>query len=72
MKRVAQEIGSGIASPESGNYGRAKNDGFVRIGVDMILNLEILKAALPKEDASDGASGAGATRQISLDLEDWW
>ena len=72
MNRAAQEIGGGIGIPERGHHPRQENDGFFRIGVDMTLHLDVLKNTLPKEDVSDGASGAGTTKQMSLDLEDLW
>jgi hypothetical protein len=65
-----QAIDGSTAIPESGRHPRHENDGFVRIGVDMILHLDELKATLPKEDASGEAFSTSTTKQMSLDLED--
>jgi hypothetical protein len=67
-----QEIEGSIAIPESGRHPRHENDGFVRIGVDMILHLDVLKATLAKEDASGEAFSSSTSKQMSLDLEDLW
>lgn len=54
------------------HHPRRKSDGFVRGGANMILHIDVFKAALPKDDAFDGPLGARTTKQMSLDLEDLW
>lgn len=49
---------------------RRPNDGIVRIGVDVVVHIDVLKSPLPKGDASDGATGANTKKQMSLDLDD--
>ncbi|KAE8754028.1 hypothetical protein FSO04_42030 [Paraburkholderia madseniana] len=51
---------------------RRPNDGIVRIGVDVVVHIDVLKSPLPKGDASDGAAGANTKKQMSLDLDDLW
>jgi hypothetical protein len=72
VNRVAEEPVSSIAIPKSAEAPKQGNDGFVRIGVDVIFHLDVLKPPLPKGNVSDGARGANAKKQMSLELDDWW
>jgi hypothetical protein len=49
-------VGS-VAIPKSAEGSKRESDGFVRIGVDVIFHLDVLKPSLPKGDASDVAKG---------------
>lgn len=46
---ASQKIRNSIARPEGGHRLGRENDGFVRIGVSMILQLDVLKAKLPRK-----------------------
>jgi hypothetical protein len=71
-EQAAQEIGGSIAMPEGGRRLGRENDGFARIRVNMILHLDVLKAGLPKEDASGGVLRVSTAKQVSLELDDLW
>jgi hypothetical protein len=65
-------VGS-VAIPKSAEGSKRESDGFVRIGVDVIFHLDVLKPPLPKGDASDRApAGASTRKQMSLDPDDLW
>ena len=70
MNEVAQGIEGNVAIPKRGHGPKQANDGFVRIGVDVVFHPDVLKPPLPKGDASDGAPGTNTREQMSLDLED--
>jgi hypothetical protein len=69
---VVEELAGSIAIPKNAEGSRRANDGFVRICGDVIFHLDVLKPPLPKANVSDGAPGANATKQMSLELDDWW
>ena len=64
MNKVADEVLGSIAIP------KRENDGFVRLGVNVVFHPDVLKPPSPKGDASDRASRAITRKQMSLDLED--
>ncbi|NPT62481.1 hypothetical protein [Paraburkholderia elongata] len=66
-----EEVGSN-AIPKIAASPKRENDGFVQLGVDVVFHLDVLKPPLPKGNVSDGAPGANAKKQISLELDDWW
>lgn len=51
---------------------KRESDGFVRLGVDVVFHLDVLKSPLPKGNVSDGAHSANAKKQMSLELDDLW
>ncbi|CAB3780257.1 hypothetical protein [Paraburkholderia caffeinilytica] len=61
-----------IAIPKIAESPKQENDGFVRLGVDLVFHLDVLKPWMPKAAVSDGASGANTKKQMSLELDDWW
>jgi hypothetical protein len=72
VNRVAQEGEGSVAIPASGRAPEPGNAGFVRISVDVVFHLDVLKPPLPKGDASGGVPGACTKQQMSLDVEDLW
>jgi hypothetical protein len=72
MSRTAPAGEMGDAIPTTGHAPRPQPDGFVRIGGGVVFHLDVLKVTLPEGDASDGAAGANAKKQVSLDLDDLW
>jgi hypothetical protein len=72
VNRVAQEGEGSGAIPSGGRAPEQGSDGFVRIGVDVVFHLDVLKPPLPNGDASGGVPGAGTKKQMSLDLDDLW
>ena len=72
MNRVGDEVAGSSAIPKSAEGSKRENDGFVRIGVDVVFHLDVLKPLLPMGDASGGAAGANTKKQMSLDLDDLW
>jgi hypothetical protein len=65
-----QEEEGSVAHPGSGFHAQRPDDGVVRIGVDAIFHLDVLKLTAPKVDGSDAPFGGKTKRQMSLDLED--
>jgi hypothetical protein len=61
-----------ITIPKIAEGSKRENDGFVRLGVDVVFHLDVLKPSLPKGNVSAGAPGANTRKQMSLELEDWW
>lgn len=73
LNREPQEGECSVALPQSGLVPKQPNDGFVRIGGDVVSHLDVLKPALSNGDPSDGATDAKkATKQMSLELDHWW
>jgi hypothetical protein len=72
VTRVAEEVVGSIAIPKSADGSKRGNDGFVRIGVDVVFHPDVLKPPLPKGDASDRGPGASTRKQMSLDPDDLW
>jgi hypothetical protein len=72
VNRGAEELAGSIAIPKSAEGSKRENDGFVRLGVDVVFHLDVLKPPLPKGNVSDGAPGANAKKQMSLELDDGW
>jgi hypothetical protein len=72
VNRVAEELVGSIAIPKNAEGPKWEKDGFVRIGVNVVFYLDVLKPPLLKGDVSDGVPGADTKKQMSLDLDDWW
>ncbi|MGF7000147.1 hypothetical protein [Paraburkholderia sp. GAS32] len=72
MNRVAEEVPGSVAIPKRAEVSKRENDGFVRIGVEVVFHLDVLKPWMPKADVSDDASGVNMKKQMSLELDDWW
>lgn len=60
-----------IAIPKIAESPKRENDGFVRLGEDVVFHPDVLKPPLPKGDVPDGAPGANTKKQMSLELDDW-
>ncbi|MFM0030773.1 hypothetical protein PQR70_31620 [Paraburkholderia madseniana] len=71
MNSGAEELAGSIAIPKSALDPKREKDGFVRLGVDVVFRLDVLKPPSPKGNVSDGAPGANAKKQMSLELDDW-
>ena len=54
MNRVAEEVVGSIAIPQSVEGPKRENDGFVRLGVDVVFHPDVLKPPLPKGNVSEG------------------
>ncbi|SOE98813.1 hypothetical protein SAMN05446635_6796 [Burkholderia sp. OK233] len=67
---VAAEVDGSIAMLNSGDAPKLESDDTVRIGVDVVFNLDVLKPSLPTEPASGEVHRANTKEQMSLDLED--
>jgi hypothetical protein len=72
VNRGAEEPVGSITIPKIAGCPKRENDGFVRLGVNLVFHLDVLKPPLPKRHVSDGAPGANAKKQMSLELDDWW
>lgn len=72
MNRGVGESFGSLTIPKSAVSPRRENEGFVRIGVDVIFHRYVLKPTLPKNHASDAATGTVTKKQISLELDDGW
>jgi hypothetical protein len=68
---AGESVGS-LTIPKSAVSPKRENDGFVRIGVDVVFHLDVLKPLLPKNHASDAAPGTVTKKQMSLELDDGW
>jgi hypothetical protein len=68
---AGESVGS-ITIPKSAEGPKQGNDGFVRLGVDVVFHLDVLKPPLPKGNVSDSAPGTNAKKQMSLELDDGW
>ncbi len=71
MNSGAEEVVGSIAIPNIAESPKRESDGFVRLGVDVVFHLDVLKPPSPKGNVSDGAPGANAKKQMSLELDDW-
>jgi hypothetical protein len=69
-RRADEPVGS-IAIQKIAGRPKRGNDGFVRLGVDVVFHLDVLKPPSPKGNVSDVAPGANAKTQMSLELDDW-
>jgi hypothetical protein len=72
VNRGAEELAGSIDIPRSAEGSRRGNEGFVRICDDVVFHLDVLKPPLLKAKVSDGAPGANAKKQMSLELDNWW
>ncbi|WP_035553150.1 MULTISPECIES: hypothetical protein [Burkholderiaceae] len=68
---AGEPVGS-ITIPKSAEGSKRENDGFVRLGMDVVFHPDVLKPPMPKGNVSDGAPGASTRKQMSLELDDWW
>ena len=67
---AGEPVGS-ITIPKSAEGSKRENDGFVRIGVDVVFHPDVLKPRLPKGDVFDGVAGADTKNQMPLDRDHW-
>lgn len=72
MNGVAEEVVGSVAIPKSAEVSKPENDGFVRIGVEVVFHLDVLKPWMPKADEYGDAYGVNTKKQMSLELDDWW
>jgi hypothetical protein len=71
VNRGAEELAGSIAIPKAAEGPKQGNDGFVRLGLDVVFHLDVLKPPLPKRSVCDGTPGADTKKQMSLELDDW-
>jgi hypothetical protein len=70
VNKVMGELAGSIAIPKSALDPKREKDGFVRLGVDVVFHLDVLKLTLRNGDACNAPCNAKAKKQMSLDLED--
>jgi hypothetical protein len=66
---AGEPVGS-ITIPKSAEGSKRENDGFVRLGVDVVFHLDVLKRPSRRGDVSSGAPDANTKKQMPLELDD--
>ncbi|MEZ0606557.1 hypothetical protein ACAX43_31190 [Paraburkholderia sp. IW21] len=72
MNRTPQEGNGSLPFPRPGNGLEQENDGFVRIGVDVVFHPDVLKTTVAKGRCTRRQSCASTKKPMSLELDDWW
>ncbi|MFL9862209.1 hypothetical protein PQR72_41930 [Paraburkholderia madseniana] len=67
---TTQEAKGNIAVSKNDQATKFQNDDFVRIGMDAVFHLDVLKPALPEGETGNGPPDAGSKKQMTLDLDD--
>jgi hypothetical protein len=70
MNRGTEELVGKTTVPKIDESPKQENDGFVRLGVDVVFHLDVLKRPSRRGDVSSGAPDANTKKQMPLELDD--